>query len=169
MPRRAILKSSKKRRKTAFTLIELLVVIAILGILAAAVLVAINPFKRTAQARDAQRKSNIQSIANASQAYSVDKIGVYPGVLGQTDCGPSTQYFTDIKNSGGLKTIPDDPQSGKDYCAYPFTHPISLQMEVVLWATLESPVNSGNVVWCWRSSDNSLRERPLFATICQLN
>lgn len=56
-------------RIKGFTLIELLIVIAILGILAAAVLVAINPGKRLAQARDAQRKSDISAIANALVGY----------------------------------------------------------------------------------------------------
>lgn len=55
----------------AFTLVELLIVIAILGILAAAIMVAINPGKRTKQARDAQRKSDINAIANALIGYFV--------------------------------------------------------------------------------------------------
>lgn len=37
-----------KRGKWGFTLIEILVVIAILGILAAAILIALNPFTRSA-------------------------------------------------------------------------------------------------------------------------
>ena len=66
-----------KTARHGFTLIELLIVIAILGILAAAVLVAINPGKRTAQARDAQRKNDISAIANASIGYLV-LAGSYP-------------------------------------------------------------------------------------------
>jgi len=45
-----MIKSARKKFLGGFTLIELLIVIAILGILAAAVLVAINPAKRTRQA-----------------------------------------------------------------------------------------------------------------------
>jgi len=48
-----------------FTLIEALIVIAIIGILASAILIAINPVKRSAQARDAIRKHYIGEIANA--------------------------------------------------------------------------------------------------------
>ena len=61
------------RRKAThgFTLIELLVVIAILGILSAAIIVAINPAKRSRQARDAKRKSDISAITNAIISYSV--------------------------------------------------------------------------------------------------
>ena len=50
---------ARKKLFGGFTLIELLIVIAILGILAAAVLVAANPGKRTKQARDAARKNDI--------------------------------------------------------------------------------------------------------------
>ena len=57
--------TSVTSEKKGFTLIELLIVITILGILAAAIMVAINPARRMAQARDAKRKSDINAIANA--------------------------------------------------------------------------------------------------------
>lgn len=57
------------KNKASFTLIELLVVIATMGILAAAILVTINPGKRTKQARDALRKSYVNTMANALTAY----------------------------------------------------------------------------------------------------
>lgn len=66
-----------RRRRPGFTLIELLIVIAILGILAAAVLVAINPAKRTRQARDAARKQHINNITNALIGYYTI-VGNYP-------------------------------------------------------------------------------------------
>lgn len=63
--------------KKSFTLIELLVVIAVLGVLSAGILVAINPGKRTAQARDAKRRNDINAIANALISYYT-LLGVYP-------------------------------------------------------------------------------------------
>lgn len=53
-----------------FTLIELLIVIAILGVLAAAVVVVLNPAELLAQARDAQRLQDLASINSAISLYA---------------------------------------------------------------------------------------------------
>jgi prepilin-type N-terminal cleavage/methylation domain-containing protein len=42
-----------------FTLVEIVVVIGIIGVLAAGLILLINPFKQFANARDAQRKSDL--------------------------------------------------------------------------------------------------------------
>ncbi len=61
-----------------FTLIELLVVIGILGILMAVVIVAVNPSRQFAQARDTQRKADLSAITSAVVQYSVDHNGNLP-------------------------------------------------------------------------------------------
>jgi len=48
-----------------FTLIEVLVVIGIIAILAAVVLVAVNPARQFKLARDSQRTANMEAIVNA--------------------------------------------------------------------------------------------------------
>src|SRR3989344_9182473 len=52
-----------------FTLIELLVVIAILGILAAVLLVGVNPLEQLARGRDTSRKSVVAQLGHAMESY----------------------------------------------------------------------------------------------------
>src|SRR3990167_9694529 len=96
-----ILKSAQKKLK-GFTLIELLIVIAILGILAAAVLVAINPGKRTRQAQDAQRKNDIGALATEVQAfYTTPGQGCYPDSLNVLT---QQQYLKQMQTQPGTTT-----------------------------------------------------------------
>lgn len=72
-------KFQDSRFKTkGFTLVELLVVIGIIAILFAVVLVAINPAKRFAEANNARRLSDVNSILNATLNYTVDQKGSLP-------------------------------------------------------------------------------------------
>ena len=64
--------------RKGFTLIELLVVIGIIGILAAIVLVAVNPGRQFAQARDTQRRSDLLQLTNAIYEYAAEHEGNLP-------------------------------------------------------------------------------------------
>lgn len=83
--------------QSAFTLVELLVVIAVLGVLAASVLIAINPLEQLARGRDAGRISAVTQIGKAVQAYYTQNGSVYPTQL------------TDLQTSKDLANIPSNP------------------------------------------------------------
>lgn len=66
-----------RKSTKGFTLIEILVVIGIIAVLAAIVIVAINPARQFAQARNSQRTSNVNAILNAVGQNIADHKGVF--------------------------------------------------------------------------------------------
>ncbi|MFH1244700.1 MAG: type II secretion system protein [bacterium] len=66
-------------KKLGFTMIELLIVIAVLGILAVAVLSAINPIELINRGRDTGSKSDVEQVASAVDRYYTAK-GYFPWV-----------------------------------------------------------------------------------------
>ncbi|MDP2632317.1 MAG: type II secretion system protein [Candidatus Curtissbacteria bacterium] len=146
-----MIKTAQKRFLRGFTLIELLIVIAILGILAAGVLVAVNPGKRQRQAKDANIKADIGSIATAAQAYYTS-----PGQ------GTYILALVDLVTNQDLKTLPKQPDGVTEYiyvtspalCDGTLTAPCT---EVAISAPLLDPLVTTNV-WCWRSSTGRAAE-----------
>ena len=139
------------RRAFGITLIELLIVMAILAVLAAVIMMAINPAKRQKQARDAARKSDIGQVVNALKAYYTTNDG-YPSPSGLA----SVSGLTALRASGDLKLIPLDP-IGNEYQYLVSGSGDSSQ--AAIYGELEDPTSvSGNWVWCCRSESVSVGE-----------
>ena len=87
-----------KSSQSGFTLIEILVVIGIIAIIATVVLIAINPARQFAQARNSQRVSNVNAILNAIGQRIADNKGVF-----ESGCaaGAIPTSATVMKNSAG--------------------------------------------------------------------
>ena len=78
-----------------FTLIEILVVIGIIAILAAIVIIAINPAKQFAQARNSQRQANVEAILSAIGQRMADNRGIFAGTISM-DNGATVYHCPDI-------------------------------------------------------------------------
>lgn len=59
-------------------MVELIVVVGVVVILMGIVLVAINPARRFAEARNAERWSNVNAVLNAVIKFTADRGGTYP-------------------------------------------------------------------------------------------
>ncbi|MBT3835519.1 type II secretion system protein [Candidatus Peribacteria bacterium] len=117
----------------AFTLVELLLAIAIMGILAGIVIVAINPGKQMGDARNTQRKFDVNTILNAFGQYAIDANGLFQpvtvdgsilndaciinsnfknmckGDISLTDCVTSTCVWSRHLSGAYIASIPEDP------------------------------------------------------------
>jgi prepilin-type N-terminal cleavage/methylation domain-containing protein len=114
------------KQNKGFTLLEILLVIAAIGILAAIVLVAINPNRQLAQARNAQRRADINTIYKALEQYLIDN-GSYPNSINSNYkeiCNTGTEQVggaTDCSGKADLRVlvptylaaIPTDPSGGE--------------------------------------------------------
>lgn len=143
----------KIANRKGFTLIELLVVIGIIAILAAIVVIAVNPGKQYGQARDAQRWSDINALLNGIHQYAADNNGSFPAAI------PATA--TVMGNTSGqydvcsylvpkyLASMPYDPSaSGSSYtscAAYNTGYTISLVGGRVTIAAPSKEQTTGNI------------------------
>ncbi|MFH1188720.1 MAG: LamG domain-containing protein, partial [bacterium] len=67
--------------KKGFTLLEVLLVVGAIAIISSIVIIAINPSKQLAEARNAQRETDVKAILDALYQYSIDNHGQFPSGL----------------------------------------------------------------------------------------
>lgn len=90
--------SSSSNSSKGFTLIELLIVIAVVGVLAAAVLIALNPLEQFRRARDAGLKQAMSTIGRQLQSnYTIAQI--YPTA--------SATWLQTLVNDGVIVSVPN--------------------------------------------------------------
>ncbi len=113
------------QRRQGFTLIELLLVIGIIAILASIVIVAINPTKQLGDARNAQRRSDVNTILNAVYQYAIDNNGTIPSGITttaddvcRTNGSGSGCVDLDVLTGSYLVGLPNDPQATSDNTGY---------------------------------------------------
>ena len=91
--------------QAGFTMIELLIVIAILGILAVAVLSAINPVEQINRGRDTGSRSDAEQLLSAIDRFNAFQ-GYYPWQNGASDNTYSVA-FTELETEDSLPNNDD--------------------------------------------------------------
>ncbi len=90
------------RSRKGFTLIEILIAVGIIAILAAIVIIAINPARQFQRARDSQRWSDVNAILNGVHQRMVDNKGSFAE---GTTCDALPATVMSITSTAGANNV----------------------------------------------------------------
>lgn len=151
---------SNKSSLRGFTLVEMIIVVAITGLFAAGIVAVINPRQQILKGNDSRRKSDLNSIQRALEAYYHD-YARYPVVV-NNKIAPSGV----IKDWGAvwspyMTTLPKDANNSQSYVYYVSSDGQSY----ILYASLErgaaDPQSCNLGAAC-----NSMGSRSITVTAC---
>lgn len=105
-----------------FTLLELLITIGIISILSGITIVAINPSKQFAQANDAKRFNDVNSLLSAVGQYTIKHRGAIPSgitsdykLIENDLSGTGVDLCTALVGEDYLNILPTDPSLEEDF------------------------------------------------------
>jgi general secretion pathway protein G len=140
-----------KRTSKGFTLVEILIVVIILGILAAIVIPQFT--QASAQARESNLKTNLQTVRSQMLLYKTQHNEAYPA----TSLATQLVQYTDI--SGGTATSPDSTHTFGPYLQSIPINPISnlnaIRMVTGAATAFSAPTTDGG--WYFNSTTGEFR------------
>ncbi len=147
--------------KKGFTLIELLVVIAVIGVLAAIVLLAINPVEQLARGRDANRISAVEGLGKSMSNYVTSNNSVIPVVDGTATPGTWQNVLTASKDITNVVSLPDI--TGGTPCA---GGTLTSDVQVNICYAVDSATPTKFAIWTTVESNNELLKATGTGTPC---
>ena len=127
-------------KSSGFTLMELLVVITVIIVLGIALLVSINPMSQILKGFDTRRKSDLNKIKIAFEAYYSDH-----------DCYPPSSVLSQCGSAAlepYLSSIPCDPSSKAAYKIKILPENSSCPQQFAVYASTASLFGSSNITGC---------------------
>lgn len=100
-----------RKLSSGFTLIELLIVIAVLGILAVAVLSAINPIEQINRSKDTGSRSDSEQLLSAIDRFYASQ-GYYPWQTGASDTAGMPVSWVKVSTTAPTNMLTNLSESG---------------------------------------------------------